>query len=89
MFFQIIIFAVPVSSSRVINTTPFAVPGRWRTSTSPATDIVAPFGGFCSSEFTIHEGGFGQIQLFLVLIMRTKIEQIFFFTISKTWSGKT
>ena len=31
-------FCDAVSSSRVMNTTPFALPGRWRISTSPAID---------------------------------------------------
>src|SRR5688572_19046484 len=35
--------AVPVSSSIVIKQTPFAVPGRWRTKTSPATFTLFPF----------------------------------------------
>ena len=34
--------ATPVSSSMVANTTPAALPGRWRTSTTPATDTRAP-----------------------------------------------
>src|SRR5947199_308910 len=35
-------FAIPVSSSRLRNTKPFAVPGRWRTITLPATRTRAP-----------------------------------------------
>ena len=34
--------AIPVSSSMVMNTTPFALPGRWRISTSPAIDSRLP-----------------------------------------------
>jgi hypothetical protein len=34
---QITELATPVSSSMVMNTTPAAEPGRWRTSTTPAT----------------------------------------------------
>jgi hypothetical protein len=34
--------AVPVSSSKVTNVIPLAVPGRWRTSTIPATQIGPP-----------------------------------------------
>ena len=34
---QITELATPVSSSMVMNTTPGAEPGRWRTSTTPAT----------------------------------------------------
>jgi len=40
--------------------TPFAVPGRCRKMTSPATVIRAPFGGACSSVATMAEGGRGQ-----------------------------
>ena len=36
--------ATPVSSSSVRKITPFAVPGRWRTSTSPATVTLPPNG---------------------------------------------
>ena len=36
---QMTILAMPVSSSRVAKMTPLAVPGRWRTSTRPATSI--------------------------------------------------
>src|SRR6184192_2898593 len=35
-------FAMPVSSSRVRNTKPFAVPGRWRVMTMPATRTRRP-----------------------------------------------
>ena len=37
------ILATPVSSSSVMKMTPAAVPGRWRTSTSPATVTRSPF----------------------------------------------
>jgi len=37
-----IVLAMPVSSSSVMKITPLAVPGRWRTSTSPATVTRAP-----------------------------------------------
>src|SRR5207247_1554486 len=37
-----ITFAIPVSSSRDRKTKPFAVPGRWRTMTLPATWTRAP-----------------------------------------------
>ena len=37
VFGQTTALAMPVSSSMVMNTTPLAVPGRWRTSTTPAT----------------------------------------------------
>src|SRR5439155_1271935 len=37
-----ITFAIPVSSSRERKTKPFAVPGRWRTMTLPATWTLAP-----------------------------------------------
>ena len=37
-----IAFETPVSSSRLMNTKPFAVPGRWRQITFPAIWTVAP-----------------------------------------------
>ena len=36
------VLAMPVSSSSVMKITPLAVPGRWRTSTSPATVTRSP-----------------------------------------------
>lgn len=39
---EIIMFVIPVSSSRLKNTIPFAVSGRCRLMTSPATVKVAP-----------------------------------------------
>ncbi len=41
--------AWPVSSSRVTNVIPLAVPGRWRTSTIPATRTGPPLGNVFSS----------------------------------------
>jgi hypothetical protein len=48
--------AMPVSSSMVMNTTPLAEPGRWRTSTTPATDTSLLHGpqGF-GGAFGLHE----------------------------------
>ena len=42
-FGHTMILATPVSSSSVMKMTPCAVPGRWRTSTRPATVTRAPF----------------------------------------------
>ena len=42
MLGQTTTFTVPVSSSSVMKITPLALPGRWRTSTSPAVAARAP-----------------------------------------------
>ena len=42
-FGQMMTFAMPVSSSIVMNTTPLAEPGRCRTRTTPATPTQEPF----------------------------------------------
>ena len=60
VFAQTTMFAVPVSSSRVRNTTPFAVPGRWRQVTSPATATRTPAGGIVRSAAVRQCGGLGQ-----------------------------
>ncbi|MOA27736.1 hypothetical protein D3C78_1486290 [compost metagenome] len=43
-FGQTMALATPVSSSIVMKITPLAEPGRWRTSTSPATVTLRPTG---------------------------------------------
>ena len=43
-------FEMPVSSSSVRNTNPFAVPGRWRVMTMPATRTRRPFRALGRSE---------------------------------------
>src|SRR5256885_265671 len=57
--------AMPVSSSRLRNTNPLAVPGRWRAMTAPATDTNVPSGNDANFELgttpwrSRREGGFG------------------------------
>jgi hypothetical protein len=58
--FHTTMLATPVSSSSVMKITPFAVPGRCRTSTSPATTTRAPFGGRSSQPAGTARGGRGQ-----------------------------
>ena len=51
---RMIRLAWPVSSSSVTNVMPFAVPGRWRTSTIPATRTGLPLGQVFSCDGRDH-----------------------------------
>src|SRR6056297_2082784 len=71
-------FTMPVSSSSVRKITPFAVPGRWRTRTRPATQIRARFPTSSSRSFGTTWGGRGQRAGRpggAAISMRTNIEQ--------------
>jgi hypothetical protein len=64
------IFTVPVSSSSVRKITPFAVPGRCRSITNPATQIIVPGEGRFRKDAGQALGGFGQVKrvFFIFLI---------------------
>ncbi len=52
-FGQTIRLAMPISSSSVMKITPCAVPGRWRTSTSPATATRSPLFSVASASLRL------------------------------------